>query len=421
MKRTILSLLGTLFLSAVLTACGGGGSDSPAPTPEPTPAPEPSAGAGDFELVAGTLDAGTLNFFAPAGAPRCQSGPAIGADISTILPNGGFSPNRDIYTTTVGNNGHIYWVRTDCGNGGPNLVEVNPSTGQMQVQPIPFIPTPMAIASDGSVLLAFSGSASLPSPAGIWLFKNGVLSKLAGLDRAVPITGEYQIPSPCGGLQGGNCPITGYLYGFGEDGKGGEATFSYDFGMCPGPNDTFYILESAVETPGTVSSAYRRLSLDGTVKTIGLAPSPSLMCAANRRVLVSDGTTYSDLISGQPFGKEVPDPPDNHFYSRSVPYYFGDGLTFDIKEGRADGSSFPTLFIDDMKHGIRSAPWIIPMCVSESDCLGRRPDAYYQLDTMPYRMPVLPEVVAVDDNNYAYLRIGNALLRYKLPGKVKFN
>ena len=464
MKRSTLSLLGVVFLSAALTACGGGGSDSATPTPEPaptpapeptpTPAPEPEPSSpavkvGDFELVAGTLDTA-----APADAPRCQNGPALGvylrdppvySDIAGTVFN----------AITVGSNGHIYGLRTDCDPLKPriHLVEINPSTGQMRVQPIPSyldgnsqdtpallsFPRAIAAASDGSVLIADPGVLDFASrfPGGIWRFKDGVLSKVAGFDHSVPLT-EYQTTAT-GCDWTWHCTtyvVTEYSYGFGQDGKGGEATFSYDLPgfMCAGPNDTFYILETAKDTPKSdVGGAYRRISLDGTVKTISRLDKISgnnnvdLVCAANKRVFTALGAaygvaTYSDLVSGETFNS-------TSLHGGAVLYGFGDSLFIyreSILPPTTGGTSITdTFFFVDLKRGgIKSKPWIQVECraIAIGASCSSPTAADFQLNSMPYRMPrMLQNVVGIDSNNFAYIYAGNALLRYKLPNSVQPN
>jgi len=166
--------------------------------------------------------AGTLDVFPPADAPFGHDGPALGANL------GNFSY---VWTFTSraasGRNGHIYWLQTY--DGSRTLFELDPYTGQLRAQSVPPGPTAIssiAVASDGSVLIADPGDFhSTSPPAGIWRFKDGVLSKLAGFDRPVPVT---------------VVPFSIYSWPPSEDGKGGAATFSYKLcDFCAGPNDTF--------------------------------------------------------------------------------------------------------------------------------------------------------------------------------------
>ena len=455
------SFMALALMAALLQGCGGGGSGSSVPestqpssppsgpTPPssspsgPTPpASSPVVQVGDFELVAGTLD---IN--APAGAPRCQSGPALGA----ALVNAGYTGtggNPSYYSKmAVGRNGHIYWLSAGCdaSKDSLNLIEIDPSTGQMRVQPVPYDPAPkdglvltqvyrpvaIAVASDGSVLIADGGSLvetyeigsggynpPPAGPAGIWRFKNGVLSKVAGFDRPVPLTKNIIVY------------VLFYSFPLSEDGIGGNATFSYQLsGLCAGPNDVFYVYEGVHRTSSGDNyggEAYRKLSLNGTVETITkfnyegpripvFSDEHSFMCAANQRVFgsVSTGNSntnvFGDLVSSQTFGQEKLSPP---FSAIPHEYGFGDGLA--ISHGEKYGLSY--LIITDLKHGeIKVDSWINGLCGSHN-CLN--PDANFQLNKMPYSMPTLPEAV-VDDNNRAYLRSGNALLRYKLPDSVQ--
>jgi len=420
MKKSFFSLLGMLCLSAALTACGGGGSDSvaptPTPTPDPTPAPQPTPATSGFELVAGTLDA-----TAPAGAPRCQNGPALGADLADTRRNMGV-PSSVYYgyaVSAVGSNGHIYWLSTACG-----LVEIDPSTGQMQVQPVPQTvdsPRAIAVASDGSVLIADSrsvrGSYPWPfisgsRPAGIWRLKNGALSKVAGFDRPVPLTWSYMFD------------LGFYSFPFSEDGTGSNATFSYELsGLCAGPNDTFYAYEAPQYGTGNGLDygAYRKVLLAGTVKTIDRSPG-LFVCATNQRVFASltlsdNSVAYGDLASGQILGSS---------FTFSDPLYgFGNGLTvnygFTSYSGRDDLSY---LIVTDPKSGtIKLDHWINGPCSNARDCVSGNmdPNPRFQLDNMPYQMPTMPDLIGIDNNNYAYIRAGNALLRYKIPDSVLSN
>jgi hypothetical protein len=433
MKRFLMMLALAL---AALHGCGGGSSDLPAPEQQPSVPPEqqpsappeqqPSAPpqatptkAGDFELVAGTLDVA-----APAGAPLCQNGPALGADLGSIV------------THAVGSNGHIYWLSTDCNplNSGLNLIEIDPSTGQIRVQSVPYDPKPpeqtltkvylpqaIAAASDGSVLIAdaekwagsFFGNSGIvmnSHPAGIWRFKDGALSKIAGFDRPVPVTTKFD------GVNFNN-----YTYPPSEDGKGGEATFSYDlFKLCTGPSDTFYVYENAGYAQQINGAAYRKVSLDGTVKTISRFTSGGpFMCATNQRVFAGliqnnvNTNTFVDLVSEQTFGPTL-----YPLYIGSI-YGFGDGLTVSSSDFQAyDGIKLSSLFITDLKHGeIKLDQWINSACGTDSSC-SINPDDHFQLDSMPYRMPAWIQFIGIDNNNYAYLRSGNALLRYKLPDSL---
>jgi hypothetical protein len=435
MKRSIFCLLGTVCLSAVLTACGGGGSDSsappteptnPSPPVDPTNPPPPAVKVGDFELVAGTLDV-----TAPAGAPRCQNGPALGADLGFIG-----------YRATVaafGSNGHIYWLSTDCTS--LSLVEINPSTGQMQVQPVPYDPSPtgpaltkiysplaIAVASDGSVLIAdqgmikdlapFTSSGSMVSiPAGIWRFKNGTLSKLAGFDRPVPVhrSGDWQFHT--------------YLFPSSEDGKGGNATFSYELlELCAGQNDTFYVYEYPQQGWSGFFDfgSYRKVSLDGTVETIArFRYDDQFTCATNQRVFAglvqnpdSSMVNFVDLVSGQIFGKNI-----STSWLKFNRYGFGNGLTVS-RGGLYNRNDLSYWIITDLKSGaIKLGNWINGPC-GNSFCYdrNRNPNPRFQLENMPYEMPMDdPDLIGIDDNNYAYIRSGNALLRYKLPGSLLSN
>jgi len=434
MKQSILSLLGIVCLSAALTACGGGGSDSAAPAPEPTPTPQPSSPpvkVGDFELVAGTLDV-----TAPAGAPRCQNGPALGADLGA--PYSGAPAPAGYYSVTpgaAGHNGHIYWLQ-NCDlppRSSPSLIEFDPSTGQMRVQPIPAESgtvskltnkvssiRSIAAASDGSVLIADPGNLYSSTPGGIWRFKNGALSKLAGFDRPVPVT---QTGSSNYGIH--------YSWPSSEDGKGGAATFSYNLlgNFCTGPNDTFYFSEfgniyigpaygGLISNSPAGGSARRKVSLDGTVETIDRLDTyyPSefanVICATNQRVfgyLTFAGTAFGDIVSGQAFSQPVG-------YSPTKPRYgFGDGLA--VVSGY--DQDLPSFFIPDLKNDkISLSLWIQQSGTSSSCC-----SSDFQLNTMPYRMPSFyyTNNPIIDNNNFAYILSGNALLRYKLPGKVQLN
>jgi len=429
------SFMALALMAALLQGCGGGGSSSSTPEPAqpssppsgPTPpssspsGPTPPASSpvvqvGDFELVAGTLD---IN--APAGAPRCQSGPALGA----ALVNAGYTgsgSNPSYYSKmAVGRDGHIYWLSAGCDSSKDslNLIEIDPSTGQMRVQPVPYDRTPedglaltkayrpvaLAIASDGSVLIADSRSvagsyftpfASDARPAGIWRFKNGVLSKVAGFDRPVPLTWNFTFDMGV------------YSFPLSEDGIGGEATFSYELsGLCAGSNDTFYVQEQPQYFGTPNSAAYRKVLLDGTVETIS-RNSGDFMCATKQRVVArlntddSNTNVFVDLASGQTFGQA-------NFSSISYEYGFGDGLAV----GSTYREDLSYLIITDLKHGeIKVSNWINRLCGKYENCVN--PDAKFQLSKMPYSMLTLPDIV-VDDNNQAYIRSGNALLRYKLP------
>ena len=350
--------------------------------------------------------AGTLDVFPPADAPFGHDGPALGANLGNFSDVGAASTSR----AASGRNGHIYWLQTY--GYSRTLFELDPYTGQLRVQSLPPDRTgisSIAVASDGSVLIADSGSyrasngavlMANPSPAGIWRFKDGVLSKLAGFDRPVPLT---------------VVPFSIYSWPPSEDGKGGAATFSYKLGnFCAGPNDTFYLLETGTrDSPyggGVELMARRKISLDGTVETIDRASNVSIKCATNQRVfgrLTSAGTAYGDLVSGQVFSQTAN-------YDTIPRYGFGDGLA--IADAHID------YMITDLKSDlVKPKLWIQVMCTyNDVNCLANS-DAHFQLDTMPYRMPMLSDSVVIDNNNYAYLRSGNALLRYKLPGKVQLN
>jgi hypothetical protein len=397
-------------LALVATALQGcGGSDSSAPQPAYP------VQAGDFELIAGTLGAA-----APVDAPRYQNGPAIGADLR--------SP--DCTLMAVGGNDHVYLLKQpDCSasfSSAPelDLIEIAPSTGLMQVHPVPYNPRPerdpetlryvapapaktmdpavLAIASDGSALIGDGVIArtvglvagldrSQPGYGfGVWRFKAGTLSKLAGFDA--------------GASCANNC------VGSGQDGKGGEATFVALDRMCTGPDNAFYVNDNL--------ATYRKILLDGAVQTIGdlgagrpadpFGSSP-MICASNQRVFAQttqDGRpVFSDLVSNQTFGPPLGDNAPS-LQGRS-PYGFGDGLLI-IESRQPDPDGARSLSLADTKTGVVSPPWIT-----------FRPSAPFQLDHAPYTVPMTNPQIVIDNNNHAYIQSGNALLRYKLPDRIQ--
>jgi hypothetical protein len=390
-----------LFLAMlVLAGCGGGSTPDPITPPIP-----PIQKVGDFELIAGTL-----SMAGPAETPRCQSGAAIGANFGAV-PDSRWPVNSWM---AAGRNGHIYLLKRDCelDFSTLSLLDIDPSTGRMQVTQIPYDPHPeiihgpvpglstyaapsltkvfepvsMTIASDLSVLI---GDGELPwngfpyvvendrSPPGygrgIWRFKDGILSKLAGFDNPQPYDQQ-------------------------QDGKGGEAAFASLNTLCAGPNDAIYINDNL--------QTYRKVSLDGVVETIGQLgsgrpafPPSTLICATNQRVFAQttqDGKpVFGDLVSGRTFGPVNDDTPE---LRGALRYGFGDGFVI---------TGTFTIYIGDTKTRVVTQPaWI-------SHFNGNSSITSFNLDTMPYGMP--DAAIVVDDNNMAYLYSGNALLRYKLP------
>jgi hypothetical protein len=407
----------TLFLAAALAAAlqgcgGGGGSDSTQPAPPISPAPPPIVKTGDFELVAGTLDA-----TAPADAPRYGNGPAIGVNLAR---------ENSVGNLAVGANGHIYLLKQTIAQNPADqraaqldLIEIDPSTGLMRVQQIPYNPNPwpdvsseplpakvidpasFTVASDGSVLIAdnvmirtttllgappFSYE-NAPYGIGIWRFKDGALSRLAGF-AGVPL------------------PQT-------QDGQGGEASFSFIQGSCAGPDGAIFVNDS---------SGVRKVLPDGTVSTL-YANLPSdtgkIVCATNQRAIArisEDGqAAFHELSSGQSFGQGYPvyqgvyvdwTDPQSAAVITTLTYGFGDMLAINQWGGFGTDQFFSIFNLKTWPAPF--APWI------------RNPDSFstsaappaFQLETMPYAVPS-PEIV-IDDNDMAYLYSGNALLRYPL-------
>ena len=426
----------TLFLAAALAAAlqgcgGGGGSDSTQPAPPISPAPPPIVKTGDFELVAGTLDA-----TAPADAPRYGNGPALGVDLAASNSLGGMA---------VGANGHIYLLKRMMSLAPTpglvqnpayqrlaqlDLIEIDPSTGLMRVQQIPYNPWPdispnppynpvepepsitqvldpasFTVASDGSVLISdnvmvrFLGIPENPGPfryqapgygIGIWRFKDGALSKLAGFDLPYDPTQQ------------------------GQDGKGGAATFAFLYQLCAGPNGVIFANDNY---------AARKVLPDGTVQTIGIGKISSgagaMVCATNQRAIVRSGqgseSAFNELSSGQSFGQGYPvyqgvyvdwTDPQSAAVITTLTYGFGDMLAINQWGGFGTDQFFSIFNLKTWPAPF--APWI------------RNPDSFpttaappaFQLETMPYAVPS-PEIV-IDDNDMAYLYSGNALLRYPL-------
>ena len=440
MKRLLITL--ALALMA-LQGCGGGGSNSP--TPEEPQQPPPSGPTANFELVAGTLDV-----TAPAGAPLCQNGPALGANMERLLNASMAAWGLANIRTAVGSNGHIYVLSTGCdpSNYSLSLIEIDPSTGQMQAWPVPFdrltptqpltkvySPGVIAVASDGSVLITddaktgeFGGCSGFSRPdavtissAGIWRFKNGALSKVAGFDRTLTLT-PYSVPL-CG---------DGYSRPDYEDGTGGQALFPYGpSAMCAGPDDTFY---AWVQGHGNLNIL--KVSLDGVVKRFDAAVGNTygdFICATNRRIFGGEddfkfaggnsfdligSSSYRELISGHVFSQQYS---FSTFIDLVPRYGFGDGLTISYGNRKDVGVDLSFLILTDLKsQRVKWNQWINSSCGSYVDCEGYGSrDLYpkFQLDAMPYRMPNYPKVAGIDDNNYAYIFSGNALLRYKLPAE----
>ena len=429
-----------LTAAVMLQGCGGG-SDSTEPAPPPPTTPV--AQTGDFELIAGTLDA-----TAPAGAPRYQNGPALGVNLSVsaasqcpVVPSAE-NTCYDSTMMTVGANGHIYLLKGRSGflNGGTpqytnvsemDLVEFDPSTGLMQVQQIPshpdlaqlpgppysyvapaltevFTPSSFAVASDGSVLIGdgaiYRGGFLETQPNrnqpgygfGIWRFKNGVLSKLAGFDTP---SSSYD-------------PLQQ-----GQDGKGGAASFGSIDRLCAGPDGTVFISDNLVA---------RKVLPDGTVQTIGDIAGwfggmntqySTLICATNQRAItrVAEGGArfFGELGSGQLLGgADNGNLMDFDWFLVDLLYGFGDGLAINRWSDPNTPSSAPDQLISiaDLKTGTVAAPWIRYRYRDASTWPA--PDPYFQLETMPYAVPS-PQIV-IDNNDMAYLYSGNALLRYPL-------
>jgi len=182
-----------------------------------------------------------------------------------------------------------------------------------------------------------------------------------------------------------------------------------------------YLLETGtIDSPnggGVDLMARRKISLDGTVETIDRASNLSVTCATNQRVfgrLTSAGTAYGDIVSGQVFSQTVN-------YAVSPVYGFGDGLA--IAKSSSGLALTNDYSITDLKNDlVKQNPWIQTMCLSyDANCLANS-DVYFQLDTMPYRMPAVShDFPMIDNNNFAYILSGNALLRYKLPDSVQPN
>jgi len=406
----------TLFLAlalaaAMLQGCGGGGSDSTQPPPAPIPPPPepvvpPVVQAGAFELVAGTLDITT-----PADAPPpCNGAPALGVNLSapprpiTCPPTG----CGGVKGMAVGANGHVYLLDRVAQQGGDALylIEIDPSTGLMQVQQIPYDPNPdftqpaatqvnslssFTVTTDGSALIGetfgfFPNINPFAFPPGfgpgIWRFKDGVLSQLAGFDLPVTAPG-FETPPP------------------GQDGQGGAATFSGPDTLCAGPDGSAWVSDGG--------AAIRKVLPDGTVQTLNGMNANSMACATNQRAILSgaDGL-FHELPSGQQLGSYASIFGTPGLYeTASLTYGFGDGLSL---ASRYQGQPAPgenSVSIANLQAGTLGAPWIRYTSVEYNEQLPA-----FQLDTMPYVVPW--RAMAIDNNNMAYILSGNALLRYPL-------
>ena len=417
-KRKALFLAAALA-AAMLQGCGGG-SDSTQPAPP--------AKMGDFELIAGTLTA-----TAPDDAPRYQNGPALGVDLAQ---------GYDVGAMVMGANGHIYLLKRmtsmtlvsgqaqdpsyQCA-AQLDLIEIDPSTGLMQVQQIPYNPWPVTltnlpcnpvdpspdqvvdpagftVASDGSALIgdnmmyyatgASGGSSHFGQAgygAGIWRFKDGMLSKFAGFD--LPF--DYSQPNAAGG----------------QDGQGGAATFMLLGQSCAGPDGAIYVTDYA---------ALRRVLPDGTVQTIAgddpysiwIAP---LLCATNQRAItaVQGGqSAFRELSSGQTFGGGYLTQfvfIDSAYgeVMTTLDYGFGDVLAINEWTDPRNGDRMFSTF--NLKTGATAAPWIRSPYIPPYP---PTPTPAFQLTAMPYVIPS-PRIV-IDNNDMAYISSGNALLRYPL-------
>jgi hypothetical protein len=251
-------------------------------------------------------------------------------------------------------------------------------------------PARLAVVSDGSVLIGdgprdggfggLVGGVARSPPGfgrGIWRFKDGVLSQVAGFDL-----GETTV--------------------YFQDGQGGQVTFGSLDRICRGPGDTFYVLDNQFQ--------FRKVFLDGTVETMDKPPESEgfvqsfLICATNQRAFVgrmpNSKWVFGDLGSGQTFSTFSIAP----WFLGEFFYGLGDGLAVTGHDGVSAWDV--TIVVADTRTGV-VAPWI-KLITSDS----------HQLDSPPYALPFSPQIV-IDDDNMAYIYTGYALLRYKLPDRLQ--